>query len=415
MDIMRIAVWHNLPSGGGKRALYYHVQGLLERGHTVESWCPPTADQSYLPLGKIIKENIIPLKQEKNLLNKAINKYLNPYAKVIKQINSMDSHCKKCAVQINSGDFDILFANACSFFRTTSIAEHVNIPTSIYLGEPYRWLYEAMPTLPWMALPKSSLISMISPLHISKIIHNFLYVQGLRVQVREEVNNAKFFDLILVNSLYSRESILRAYGLESKVCYLGIDTDLFKPLDLPRQNLLIGLGAIYPGKGIERSIHAISQISENIRPNLIWVGNFSNPSYQVNIENLANSLNVKIIVKVGISDKELVDLLNQASVMIYTPFLEPFGFAPLEANSCRTPVVAIAEGGVRESIINELNGFLIHENDSKALGKSIQYLLENKDYAHLMGLRARNYILDKWSLKESIDRLEEVLLKLIKK
>src|SRR6266446_7167318 len=46
---VKIAVWHNLPSGGGKRALYYHVRGLVERGHTVESWCPPTADQSYLP------------------------------------------------------------------------------------------------------------------------------------------------------------------------------------------------------------------------------------------------------------------------------------------------------------------------------------------------------------------------------
>jgi hypothetical protein len=31
---MKIAVWHNLGSGGGKRALYDHVVGLLARGHT---------------------------------------------------------------------------------------------------------------------------------------------------------------------------------------------------------------------------------------------------------------------------------------------------------------------------------------------------------------------------------------------
>jgi hypothetical protein len=30
---MKIAVWQNLPSGGGKRALYYHVRGLVELGH----------------------------------------------------------------------------------------------------------------------------------------------------------------------------------------------------------------------------------------------------------------------------------------------------------------------------------------------------------------------------------------------
>ena len=61
---MKIAVWHNLPSGGGKRALYHHVKGLLERGHTLESWCPPTADQAYLTLSELIKENIVPLAQQ---------------------------------------------------------------------------------------------------------------------------------------------------------------------------------------------------------------------------------------------------------------------------------------------------------------------------------------------------------------
>ena len=57
---MKIAVWHNLPSGGGKRALYNHVRGLRERGHTLESWCPPTADQNYLPLSELIAEHVVP-------------------------------------------------------------------------------------------------------------------------------------------------------------------------------------------------------------------------------------------------------------------------------------------------------------------------------------------------------------------
>ena len=60
---MRIAVWHNLPSGGGKRALYEHVRGLIQRGHYVEAWCPPTASQTYLPLSPMIKEHIRPLNQ----------------------------------------------------------------------------------------------------------------------------------------------------------------------------------------------------------------------------------------------------------------------------------------------------------------------------------------------------------------
>ena len=32
---MKIAIWHNLPSGGGKRALYNHIKALKENGHYV--------------------------------------------------------------------------------------------------------------------------------------------------------------------------------------------------------------------------------------------------------------------------------------------------------------------------------------------------------------------------------------------
>lgn len=51
---MRIAVWHNLPSGGGKRALHDHLRGLIARGHSIEAWCPSTADRSFLPLAEFL-------------------------------------------------------------------------------------------------------------------------------------------------------------------------------------------------------------------------------------------------------------------------------------------------------------------------------------------------------------------------
>jgi len=58
---MKIAVWHNLSSGGGKRALYHHCNGLAARGHKVEVWCPDTADRSYLPLDEFGTVHVLPL------------------------------------------------------------------------------------------------------------------------------------------------------------------------------------------------------------------------------------------------------------------------------------------------------------------------------------------------------------------
>src|SRR5947209_7058039 len=110
---MKIAIWHNLPSGGGKRALYYHVRGLVERGHTVESWCPPTADQSYLPLGEFIREHVVPLTATRHSSGNGRFGAAGAYADVAGRIRAMDQHCQECADHINRGGFDVLFANAC--------------------------------------------------------------------------------------------------------------------------------------------------------------------------------------------------------------------------------------------------------------------------------------------------------------
>src|SRR6476661_1529861 len=100
---MRIAVWHNLPSGGGKRALYYHVRGLLERGHTVEVWCPPTADRSYLPLSTLVPEHIVPLAWRPTVPASRARRVVIAATDVRRKLAAMDRHCRQCAAAINQG------------------------------------------------------------------------------------------------------------------------------------------------------------------------------------------------------------------------------------------------------------------------------------------------------------------------
>jgi glycosyltransferase involved in cell wall biosynthesis len=408
---MKIAIWHNLPSGGGKRALYHHVRGLVERGHKVESWCPPTADQTYLPLSEFVSEHIVPLDWQPIEAKTYLDKVKAEYFNIADKIKAMNQHCQQCAQEINAGDFDLLFANSCLMFRTTSIGKYVKIPKILYLQEPFRPLYEALPKPPWMALPPPK-TSWRSLKYLQSFLLDLSKAQGRRVQVREEWLNAQAFDRILVNSLFSRESVLRAYGLNSKVCYLGIDTELFRPTGVERENFILGLGAIYLGKGIERAIYALGEISENKRPELVWVGNFSSQSYQQEMEKLAASVGVKVTFKVRLSDEELVDLLNRAAALIYTPRLEPFGFAPLEANACGTPVVAIAEGGIRETVREGVNGLLVNDDDPVALGEAISKLIENKDLARQINEKARQYVLENWTWETALDRLEKHLFQL---
>jgi len=53
---MKAAIFHNLSSGGAKRALYTLSEFLTKSGHEVEVFVPSTANESYLPLAEVVKE-----------------------------------------------------------------------------------------------------------------------------------------------------------------------------------------------------------------------------------------------------------------------------------------------------------------------------------------------------------------------
>jgi len=405
---MRIAVWHNLPSGGGKRALYYHVRGLVARGHTVESWCPSSADQTYLPLSELVPEHIRPLNGRPARVTNRLTGLIDLYRGQVEAIKALDWHCRQCADEINRGGFDILFANSSLYLRAAPIGRHVSIPKVLYLNEPNRALYEAFPDLAWISQPPNGK-SWWRPASVKRKITDWTNLEALRLQAREELENAQAYDAILANSFFSRESITRAYGLSPEVCYLGVDTSLFRPLGMVREQFIVGVGALVRSKGIETAIRSLALLKASQLP-LIWIANTADPSYMDEMKSLAASLNVNFQIRILVSDAELVDLLNRASLMLYTSQLEPFGFAPLEANACGTPVVAVAEGGVRETVRDGENGLLV-SREPKQIALAIERLLQDPPLARLYGKQGIESVRRDWSLESSIGRLEKYLLK----
>jgi glycosyltransferase involved in cell wall biosynthesis len=120
-------------------------------------------------------------------------------------------------------------------------------------------------------------------------------------------------------------------------------------------------------------------------------------------------MEVELMPQVNISDQELVEILNRASMMIYAPRLEPFGLAPLEAGACGVPVVAVAEGGVRETVVDGVTGILVRSDPAEAA--ALTRLRSDPALARRLGANARVIVKDKWSFEASIDRIEAHLRK----
>lgn len=402
---MRIAVWYNLPSGGGKRALHDQVRGLLARGHSVEVWCPPMADRDYLPLSELVAEHVVPLELD---APKTWDDYRRLRSYMERRVRAMDAHCGECLAQIGRGGFDLVFATGCQVFGVTSIGRLAELPAALYLQEPMRRLYEAAPRLFWLAPPPSE-AGPLSPRRWRAALADWRQLAIPRIQARAEVDNAAGFDRILVNSYFSRESLWRAYGIDSEVCYLGTDAGLFADHGLPREDFVVGLGSFTPAKNAALAIEAVARIAAP-RPRLVWIANFAVPDYLVAMRALAAGLGVELDVRTRVDDAVLVDLLNRATALVYAPRLEPFGFAPIEAGACATPVVAVAEGGVRETVVHGVTGLLV-PHDAGALGAAIGQLRSDPALARRLGQAGRDRALRDWSQQAAIDRLEAALLR----
>ena len=407
---MKIAVWHNLHSGGGSRALQYHIKGLVEKGHQIEIWADEPDARGFMHLPTSVKLHKVPLEYDENQ-SSLKERFTSLFFEKDSNIKAMEEHCQKCASEINKGGFDVLFANSCFYYGVPFISRFVNIPKVLYLGEPNRYLYEAMPEQIWEAPERTS--NKWSSKFWVYFFSNTWRTNKYRVYVREERKNFQAFDKVLVNSYFSMESCKRAYGLLSEVCYLGIDDSLFKPVNnYKSESYVVGLGGFYRHKNPELAIRSVGEIKEN-RPKLLWIGNMVDEKYWLEMVELARSLGVALEVKKLVTDEQLVQLLSGAICMVYSSNLEPFGFAPLEANACGTPVIAVAEGGVRETIIHRKSGFLVNQNP-KEIAKYISLLSGNQVLRNEISTFAINNVKENWSLGSCTERINFAIESLVK-
>ncbi|WP_338874774.1 glycosyltransferase family 4 protein [Spirosoma sp. SC4-14] len=407
---MKIAIWHNLPSGGASRALHQHIKGLAERGHYIEVWTSSLADSQFLDVDSYVaKTHIIPL----SIATRVRIDYLDDIRSLAYQnstrVKRMLAFCQQCAQQIEAGQFDVLFANSCHYFNMPFIGRFIkSIPKVLYLGEPNRSLYEAYPEQNWAAPPCWPKY-WYSLSYYKYVWRDTIRTHRARVLVREEVANYQSYTKVLVNSFYSNESLLRAYGGGGDVCYLGIDMDMFSFMDLPREPFVMGLGSFHPPKQPDLAIKALAQIDAAERPKLVWVGNIGNQDYLSQLITLSDQLGVVFEPRQYVPHQELLQLLNTASCLLYTSALEPFGLAPLEANACGLPVVAVGEGGVRETINDGYNGLLTSRRPSE-IAEAVLRILTNRNLFEGLSSNGRQMVADRWGIDQAIDRIEQALL-----
>jgi glycosyltransferase involved in cell wall biosynthesis len=243
---------------------------------------------------------------------------------------------------------------------------------------------------------------------------SFLKRMFLHWAISIDKKNALSATLLCTSSLYCIENIYRNYGVYAKLTYLGVDAEQFRPLGLERSSTILFVGALNPAKGQDFIIESVGTMA--IKPSIRFIYNFSYgaANFKDQLINRAQQLGVSITFENMANDTELVNAYNQAILTVFPSRLEPLGLVPLESMACGTPVVGVAEAGIRETIQHNVTG-LLTERDPVEFGKALTTLINDPIMWKEMSAAGSKSVLENWTWKQTYQKLEGHLKMTIEK
>ena len=168
--------------------------------------------------------------------------------------------------------------------------------------------------------------------------------------------------------------IERCYGRTSRVIHPPVDTEFYKPGEpgpidpaLPVGPFVLTCSRFIPYKRLDLAILA----AERIGLPVVVAGRGPGESA---LRALADRVRVPVSFEVAPSDERLRDLYRAAAAFVF-PALEDFGIVAVEAQACGTPVVALAEGGTADTVVDGVTGATVEVQDADSFAEGLQRAL----------------------------------------
>jgi len=175
-------------------------------------------------------------------------------------------------------------------------------------------------------------------------------------------------DRYVAISHYVAGRIHRYYNREATVVYPPVDTDFFHPDAAPAERYALVVSALVPYKRIDVAIAACRLAGVPMK----IAGDGPD---RAALERAAASTGADVQFLGRVSDDDIRELYRRSAVTLL-PGEEDFGIAPLEAQACGRPVVALGRGGALETVVPGETGFLVDDMTPGAFAEAIAQAID---------------------------------------
>ena len=213
-------------------------------------------------------------------------------------------------------------------------------------------------------------------------------------------------DKIYVNSAYTGKLLKEAFPSTKNdkiiLTHLGVNsfwlestseiTDKIKNLPIPEnKKIVLSVGRLLPLKKQDKCMNALQNLPSSLKENIIYIiaGKTIDKEYETFLRKKASKMAFPVIFTGTLNWEDLRILYGMSSVFCLPSPIESFGLVFLEAAGSGVPSVASNSSAIPEIVIDGETGILVKPDDSKALTKALQTLLEDNELRKKMGAAAK--------------------------
>lgn len=249
--------------------------------------------------------------------------------------------------------------------------------------------------------PVNDRFGLIAGLFLKQILKNYAEASSLIFYLNEGAKR----NLLEVGT-NPKKMVKMLYGI------WGVETDVFKPLTVNSQPLtekkILFMGRLDEAKGLPYVITAWKSIEKDFPDVSIYFSGKGGLEHLIDGYRMSHGF---------CKNSDLPALINSSLFTITASVTqkrweEQVGMTNLQALSCGVPVITTKSGAIPEYVTPEV-GILVPEKDSEAIADAMRKLLRDEKLRREMGQKGREHVLANYDARETIGKVEEILLKIV--
>jgi len=239
------------------------------------------------------------------------------------------------------------------------------------------------------------------------LLSDQLYGLTSRFAKMVDIETVRGYGKVVANSLFLSKFLKRVYRLEEtpSVVYPAADPlleQLASKNHVQEEDYMLIVGSLIPLKNVESMVRAAAHVRSS---KVMVIGDGQEMS---NLKDLGSELDVPIEFRGTMArEEDLAQAYGGCKFLVHLSLYEPFGLTPVEAGLFSKPSIVTNHGGPPEVVVDGVTGYIVDPLDHQFIGTKMNVLLDNDALRHDMGRRARENIVQKFTIERSTSRLLE--------